>query len=326
LVVNPFDTLQVGYALHQALHMEREERLRRIRGMRTRVLEFDADYWARTFVDDLTNQEQELRGPMSVFESAEAILRRFEGAARAALFLDYDGTLREFEALPQQAYPSAEVRKVLEGLHRQREIDVFIISGRKRDDLDAWFGRYRFTLIGEHGTSFRDPKTGKWKLIHENVDLSWKRRVIEILKHYEGSTPGSFVEEKSSAVVWHYRRSDPEFGLWKAHQLMSEIYDMVANMPVEIHHGKKIVEVSSIHVSKGAALEKFVREKKYDFVLCAGDDQTDEGMFRIERPGLIKIKVGEGDTHADYRVSSPSHFRQLLLRLIDARASARSVA
>ena len=250
----------------------------------------------------------------------------FAGAKRVACFLDYDGTLREFEALPQQAYPSAEVRQVLERLHRQREIDVYIISGRKRDDLDAWFSRYRFTLIGEHGTSFRDSKTGTWNLLHDAVDLTWKRRVIEILKHYEGSTPGSFVEEKSSAVVWHYRRSDPEFGSWKANQLMSEIYDMVANLPVEIHHGKKIVEVSSIHVSKGAALEKFVRENNYDFVLCAGDDQTDEGMFRIERKGLLKIKVGEGDTHADYRISGPGHFRQLLLRLLDARTSARSVA
>ena len=325
-VVNPYDIKQVAHKLHESLELDETTRRNRMIYMRERVLRFDADYWAGSYLDTLSAVVKPEFQTIELDKAEGDIVGRFSSAENVACFLDYDGTLREFEALPQQAYPTAEVREVLERLHRQRDIDVYIISGRKRDDLEAWFGRYRFTLIGEHGTSYRDPRLGRWRSLHENVDLSWKPRVIEILKHYEGSTPGSFVEEKSSAIVWHYRRSDPEFGTWKANQLMSEIYDMMANLPVEIHHGKKIVEVSSIHVSKGAALEKFIRENKYDFVLCAGDDQTDEGMFRLERKEILKIKVGEGDTHADYRIGSPSHFRQLLLRLLSARSVARSVA
>lgn len=319
LIVNPYDLRQVADRLNEALHMDVKARRRRMRYMRERVLRFDADYWATTYLDGLAAIEKPGFQTIELEKAEEDIAEDFVSAERIACFLDYDGTLREFEPLPHQAAPNREVREVLDRLSQHPDIDVYILSGRKPEDLEAWLGMYHFTLIAEHGSTFRRADEHQWQLLDPNADMSWKTRVLEILKHYEGSTPGSFVEEKSSAVVWHYRQSDPEFGSWKAHQLMSEIYDMVANLPVEIHHGKKIVEVSSIHVNKGAALDRFLHEKNYDFVLCAGDDQTDEGMFRLERPCLLKVKVGEEDTHADYRIGSPQHFRHLVLRLLDAR-------
>jgi hypothetical protein len=39
-------------------------------------------------------------------------------------------------------------------------------------------------------------------------------------------------------------------------------------------------------------------------------------MFALEIPNLIKIKIGEGDTRADYGVGSPAEFRELLERVI----------
>jgi hypothetical protein len=33
---------------------------------------------------------------------------------------------------------------------------------------------------------------------------------------YTDSTPGSFIEDKRTSLVWHYRKADPEFGAWKA--------------------------------------------------------------------------------------------------------------
>lgn len=319
LIVNPYDLRLVADRLQEALNLDLKSRRRRMKYMRERVLRFDADYWATTYLDMLSAIEKPGFQTIELEKAEEDIADDFASAERVALFLDYDGTLREFEPLPHQAIPNQEVREVLDRLEGQDGIDVFVLSGRSPMDLEAWLGMYDFTLIAEHGSAYRRPDESTWQLLDPNADMSWKARVIEVLKHYEGSTPGSFVEEKSSAVVWHYRQSDPEFGSWKAHQLMSEIYDMVANLPVEIHHGKKIVEVSSIHVNKGAALDKFLHEHNYDFVLCAGDDQTDEGMFRLDRPCLLKVKVGEGDTHADYRISSPQHFRQLVLRLLNAR-------
>jgi len=191
-------------------------------------------------------------------------------------------------------------------------IDTYIISGHKAENLREWFADYDFTLVAEHGYRYKMSGSDDWELLTESFDTSWKKQVIEVFNQYAGTTPGSFVEEKISAVVWHYRRSDPEFGKLKAQQLISSLSEMMTNMPVEVHHGKKIVEVSSMQVNKGAALMKLTRGKKYDVVLCAGDDQTDESMFRLTSKKLLKIKVGKGDTAAQLRAADPARFMSML--------------
>ena len=88
-----------------------------------------------------------------------------------------------------------------------------------------------------------------------------------------------------------------------------------------MHQGKKIVEVSSLQVSKGAALSHFTQNRRYDVIVCAGDDQTDESMFRLEDKRLIKIKVGKGETLADIRICSPEDFRKFMSRVIGGMES-----
>jgi trehalose 6-phosphate synthase/phosphatase len=92
---------------------------------------------------------------------------------------------------------------------------------------------------------------------------------------------------------------------------------MLSNLPVEIHHGKKIVEVGSIHINKGRMLEHFMMMNKYDTVICAGDDETDESMFRVHAENIISIKIGQEDTAAKFRVSGPKAFRAFLAQTID---------
>ena len=121
-----------------------------------------------------------------------------------------------------------------------------------------------------------------------------------------------FNEQKKTSIVWHYRRSDPEFGKWKAEQLLGQLYETVSNMPVEIHMGKKIVEVSSIMINKGNAMRKFASNFNYDLIVCAGDDQTDESMFNSDIDNLLSIKVGEGNTSARFRVKTSEKFKQVL--------------
>lgn len=315
VIVNPFNTTQMSKGLSTALDMPLKERLSRLRKMRGRVLEFNANFWARTFIEDLCTQDQFTQHPVSFVESEDRILERLRAAKKPAFFLDYDGTLREFERIPSAAKPSEDVRTVLDALAAS-PIDIYIISGRDPETLRDWFTGHPFTLIAEHGSTVLAPDDKEWQNLNQTSDFSWKEQILEVLHHYEGSTPGSFVEVKHSAVVWHYRQCDPEFGIWKARQLLSELYEMVSNFPVEIHHGKKIIEISSIHVNKGAALERFAKEKKYDLVLCAGDDQTDETMFRVDGLNLLSIKVGSGDSRAEFRVPDPVHVRTMLLNLV----------
>jgi trehalose 6-phosphate synthase/phosphatase len=120
------------------------------------------------------------------------------------------------------------------------------------------------------------------------------------------------VEEKRTSLVWHYRKTDPEFGTWKANQLADELGAITANEPVQIRHGRKIVEVTAAQISKGSAVRRMVEGKNYDLVLCAGDDQTDESMFEMEAANFISIKVGREPSRAKYRLQDPAAFRQFL--------------
>lgn len=51
------------------------------------------------------------------------------------------------------------------------------------------------------------------KLI-KNAELDWKPIVKEILFSYTENTPGCFIEEKESMLVWNYEEVDNEFGIW----------------------------------------------------------------------------------------------------------------
>jgi trehalose 6-phosphate synthase/phosphatase len=328
LIVNPHDAQQVADALKQALGMPAEERRGRIKGMRERVFALDARRWARSFVDDLTAQptgETATAGDQA--RDLERVRRRFADALRAgerlAFFLDYDGTLREIQPTPDAAAPSDEVRALLRLLAGQSNIDTTLISGRTAENLEAWLGEYPFGLIAEHGAYVRRPRASEWEQLDRNISYAWKDELLQVLRIYEASTPGSFIENKRTGLVWHYRKADPEFGQWKASALAGELSVLVANSPLEVRHGRKIVEITSSQVNKGSAMSRVLEEARltYAAVLCAGDDETDEAMFRLNLHNLTAIKVGDRRTLAPHRLPHPAALRRLLFDIIAARPS-----
>ncbi len=78
---------------------------------------------------------------------------------------------------------------------------------------------------------------------------------------------------------------------------------MAANMPVTVHHGQKIVEISSLQVSKGEAVDHLLRAWECEVAIVAGNDQTDETMITLCPEGVefFAVKVGKGPTRATYR-------------------------
>jgi trehalose 6-phosphate synthase/phosphatase len=318
VIVNPYDVDAVADRLDEALRQPPQARKGHMQRMRTRVLRNDARRWAGSFISDLASHAQEEVGPIEGRAGVLEILATMRSCTkRLALFLAYDGTLREFEARADAAAPTPGIRDLLTRLSRIEHVDTFLISGRSQRDLERWFGDYPVTLLAEHGFCCRRVGESSFTELFPDLDLSWKEQVLPILRHHEDSTPGSLVEEKRSSVVWHYRRSDPEFGRWKAHQLAAELSEVASNLPVEVHHGKAIIEVTSIQVNKGQMMAKLLSEADYGLVLCAGDDQTDESMFACGLPNVISIKVGPGQTCAKYRVRSTSEFQQLISRIAE---------
>jgi len=317
LIVNPYNINEVVETIKKALVLSEADKLKMNLPMRERVIKYDARYWAKSFIQDLSATIKHGEGLPDTKEISSGVINRICAADKLGLFLDYDGTLAELKKKPSDALPNEEVKDLFLKLEGAEAMDVCIISGRTREDLDQWFSAYGFNLVAEHGYYYKYQNTSEWVEFDPQTDLSWKNQIIDVFQLYTGMTPGSVIEEKTSSVVWHYRNSDPEFGSWKAHQLVAELYEMLSNLPVEIHHGKKIVEVSSIKINKGSVLEHFMLSNHYDVVVCAGDDETDESMFRLTADNIISIKIGKGDTAAGFRVSSPREFRKFLAQVID---------
>jgi trehalose 6-phosphate synthase/phosphatase len=319
IIVNPYDAAANARAIADALAMPADERRRRMRPMWDRVTSFDARAWARAFIRDLSaaRPPRDAEGGHDVGTARRRLAEAIRDGRRVALFLDYDGTLREIVRDPSAARPTPEIRAVLDALAARTNVDVTIVSGRTADDLESFLGEYdALGLVAEHGAALRRPRSREWERLDRDADDSWKQPVANILRQFARSTPGTFVEEKRTGLVWHYRRADPEFGDWKARALVLELSAVTGNAPVTVRHGRKIVEVTSSHVSKGAAVAFLLAEKTYDLALVAGDDTTDESMFALAPGGLdlLTLHVGDADTRATYRLPDPAALRAFVGR------------
>lgn len=318
VLVNPYDIDNIAESLETALSMSEVEKTERLKSMRDHVIKYDATHWARTFLEDLVQKNKSQKEQKTNYKDlfSKSTFLKIKKSKKTALFIDYDGTLREFEELPHMAHPPASTLEIIKSLALNQKYEVFIISGRKGEDLEKWFKGVPVTLISEHGFNILYPNATEWKHLYSNIHFTWKNKVKKIFTQYVATTPGAFIEEKKSAMVWHFRRADPEFGEWKAQQLMSNLIEMMTNESVVVNHGKLIVEVSSSQINKGAAVRYFMKENKYDLILCAGDDKTDETMFKIQHSKVMTVKIGKGETYAKYKVLSPLVFREFLKKLV----------
>jgi trehalose 6-phosphate synthase/phosphatase len=317
--VNPYDVDQVANAINRALEMPDDARRARIHAMQDRLRMQDSGAWARRFLKDLEKvpPPEKRVEIMELRPLAEELAARVLERESLALFLDYDGTLRDFEDVPDHAVPDPELPGLLRDLAACDGVSIALVSGRTPDFLERHLGGLGVTLVGEHGYRWLDGGAGSWELFNPHVNTEWKAAIRGHLEQASLLTPGTHVEEKQSALVWHYRKADPQFGLWRARGLLEELTSMAANLPVTVHHGQKIVEISSLQVSKGAAVEHLLRQWDCRIAMVAGDDQTDETMITLAPEGIdfFSVKVGMGPTRAGYRTDLPG-MRAFLVELL----------
>lgn len=91
---------------------------------------------------------------------------------------------------------------------------------------------------------------------------------------------------------------------------------------MEIIAGKKNIEVRPNSTNKGKIINMLLERHKIDFIFCAGDDKTDEDMFKVlsQMPESIKTftcKIGNpsAKTFAKYRFNTSDQMVSLLMRL-----------
>jgi len=316
LFVNPYDIEGTANAMRDALTMDKTEIQRRMTLLRARVGKMDVHAWVNTFLTelntggDVANRPRALEGDVML-----DVLQRLRPAEHLHLIMEYDGALVPFSPHPEQAMPDAELMELLQALCSHPSISVHVVSGRDRQTLERWLGGLALSLYAENGWWQRQVG-GTWQTAHEDSGGNdWKDHLRPILKDFTDRTPGSFVEEKSMAVAWHYQDAEQSFGMQQAQELRLHLGQLVREAEVEVQPLARVVEVRRLGMNKGALVPAALAARP-GMVVAVGDDHSDEELYAAVPADGVSIHLGPLPTRAHYRMHNPTGLRQFLRALL----------
>jgi len=280
--------------------------------MRAIVSKFNVKHWVKIFIDrlqEVKELQQSLHTRYISEVTTKAIYKIYAKTCRRIFFLDYDGTLVGFNADPKKASPDEALYRILQELAADPANKVVLISGRDYETLEKWFGHIPVTLIADHGAWQK--LNGTWESM-PSLDDQWKKTVYPVLETFADRTPGSFIEEKTYSLVWHYRNVDAGLGELRAGELVTNLHYITSNQGLQILPGNKVIEIKNIEINKGRAVSALLNQNQYDFALAIGDDHTDEDTFKAMPENSVTIKVGSNSSVAKYYMNDVKEVRKLL--------------
>jgi trehalose 6-phosphate synthase/phosphatase len=139
---------------------------------------------------------------------------------------------------------------------------------------------------------------------------------MPVMQDYVQRAPGSFTEEKTSTLGWHYRTVEPRLASKLAPGLLSQLREIAPGLGLSILNGDRVIEAKPGNFSKGTVTRYWLGQQNWDFTLAAGDDVTDEDLFAAMPPSAHTVKIGPGATNAQTRLPDPS----AMLKLLDSLA------
>ena len=362
LIMNPFSQQALSNALDTALSMPDAEREARGRKDLAHITSNTSEEWARRFLTDLKSMKRKqedhwmavgfglasfrMVGMGANFKplDTQEVLMSMRAATRRVILLDWGGTLTPadmgfYDLREENMYQvPASVLQVLQVLCADHKNHVMIISGLGRDKVETAFGRVpNLSLAVEHGFHFRI-KNGPWQQLMPGVETSWREVAEAVMAVYTTRTLGSFVQKKGSSITWNYSHADPEFGALQARELQYQLQGLLGAYPVVVRIGKGYIEACPKGIDKGVMAERFVDavfgssvrpdqsgQPSRDFILCLGDDSSDELMFSalhkkvstdmcsplIHHTRAVCIHNSCSDEHVENIVTPPPHLPPL---------------
>lgn len=317
ILVNPMDKEELAESILVALTMPLDEQKQKIEVLQKRLSEYSVNHWVNDFLrqlEEAKEHEVNQRTKHITPKLLDTIAEKYKKAKKRHLFLDYDGTLVPFSKHPKLAVPNQELLTLLNRISDDAKTDITIISGRDSPTLEGWFNDLQVNLVAEHGASIR-MTSASWKH-HREVDQTWKPAMRPTMELYAQRSPGSFLEEKTHTLAWHYRNVHPELGFIRSRELLDNLHHLVRNTPLQVIDGNKVIEVRISGVDKGSVAKQFLEDVEYDFIMAVGDDKTDEDMFKALAEKAVTIKIGTGHTAAQYNLTNQMEVINLLNQLI----------
>jgi trehalose 6-phosphate synthase/phosphatase len=314
--------------------------------------------WAESFLGDLKEATEVARDVVRLglgvgvgfrrleFEdftmlNARAVVKAYRESKHRLFLLDYDGTLttigdkrgksQSSRMAHSWAKMSPEIMSSIIALSRQDNCTVVIVSGRTKE-TEGFTKDQRCQALGiaaEHGFFYKEPGSTVWAELAPGADLSWLDIALRIMELYTERTDGSYIEEKTAGVVWHYLDADPEFGGWQAKEMHDHLESILTPFNVQVVNGQGWLQVRLANINKGSMVRHVLDGMrkdgvKPDFVLCCGDDRTDEDMFdelanneSTKNSNLFTATVGVKPSNARYYLRSAMEVGQLMEQLLE---------
>lgn len=315
IIVNPNDIDDIKDAIVKALQMPLDEQLKRMARMQKVISVQTIQKWAADFIHELSGiktENEALTAKLLNDAKKKKLVDDYSKSKKRLIVLDYDGTLSPFTSIPEEAVPSVGLIALLKKLIKDPKNLVAICSGRDQKTLTKWFGDLPIVLAAEHGAFVREK--GEWT--NNLVEKKWNKDIVDIIEKMTEKTPGSFLETKKTALVWHYRNVDPWVAALREQQMVSILREKCAREGLQIMKGNKIVEVKAMGCDKGFVVKHLLELDKYDFTFAIGDDTTDEDMFREMPKKAYTIKVEEVSNDARFYVESQKEVLPLLKLMV----------
>jgi trehalose 6-phosphate phosphatase len=237
-------------------------------------------------------------------KAARGVMENFLDHATLFAF-DLDGTLTPIVPDPGAIAVSGEVQNEIALLGRQALVAV--ITGRSRPNALRHLQAAPHFLIGNHGAEGLPGWEAPTKTFVQTVK-NWQDQLAGMLP--DEDRKGVVVENKGATLSIHYRHApDPK----KAHEGILQAINRLVPLPRRI--GGIFIEnlLPKDAPDKGFALTQLMRQSGCPKAFFAGDDETDEDVFRLDHANIFTVRVGnEKASLAQYYLKNQKEIGRLL--------------
>ncbi|KAI6023022.1 glycosyltransferase family 20 protein [Pisolithus microcarpus] len=259
--VNPYDTRGTAKAIYQALTMSDEEAASRWQDLHNHVVTQTAQAFVTSFLTRCLRAHTE-HASLSIDPSLvppldlPRLIPKYRHSTTRLVFVDLEGCLwvrdmsksAMIEMMRSGKGPMVEppeaTMQVLEKLAGDPKNEIWVLSGLPvKGALERLAERVPSVgIVAENGCFVKTREIGKksngqsngarWINMVANLDFAWKGPCIEILNYFTERTPGSFVEERATSIVWrfwtassHSHYSDRSWARRQAAEAQNHIFD-----------------------------------------------------------------------------------------------------
>lgn len=325
LSVNPWDYRQCADAIQRALEMGAEEKKARWEKLYEAVSHHTGSHWFSEFLSrlDMVYDEQHKRDQTSVPRlSVPALSAKYHVSSKRLFILDYEGTLVSWGPL-NQIIPVSPQRTldVLNDLLLDERNTVYVMSGRRPEELDRLFGRVpNLGVIAENGCFLKDCGSDTWQEMGDTGQITgWKSSVRPIMTYFLDRTPGAEIEERRCSFIFHYKSADDyESASRHASECASHVNDACETQRVHAIPLEGCIVVEPIDWTKSTAAQRVFgkldaltegggdERQAVDFLMVIGDGREDEKVFKwaneLGDSGQVRnvetVSVGNRSTEA----------------------------